>query len=68
MDIAPTILDAMGIKFLSRNTKSKSINAGTKVGIGVSLLSDEQNLLSDLGFSAFLKELNQPSDFYNKLF
>lgn len=68
MDMAPTILDSMGIRFTSTNSKRNTTNEGTRIGIGVSLFSTDQNLLSTLGSSQFIKEMNQPSDFYNRLF
>ena len=64
MDIAPTILDAMGIKFRSQ---WKSGESTTRIGLGTSLFSNEKNLVCTYGVQDFTMKLDAYSDFYNSL-
>ena len=65
MDIAPTILNAMGITFYSSRNGEKVSNA---LGLGVSLYGNTKTLVGEMGLTMFNDELNKQSDFYYNLF
>ena len=56
-DFAPTILEAAGFKL-----------SEPKFGLGVSLLSDRQTIIEEIGDKNFEKELKQGIYNYNTLF
>ena len=64
MDIAPTILHAMGISFTSSINGVKTSN---KIGLGTSLLSNEKNLVCQYGEVQLSKKLLDFSRFYQEL-
>ena len=64
MDIAPTILHAMGISFTSSINGVKTSN---KIGLGTSLLSNEKNLVCQYGEVHLSKKLLDFSRFYQEL-
>jgi phosphoglycerol transferase len=65
MDIAPTILNLMGISFKSK-LKGDTIST-TKIGLGTSLLSDDKNLVCTYGASKLINNLLSYSKFYDTL-
>lgn len=65
MDMAPTILHAMGIEFAS--TLKDGATSTAKIGLGTSLFSQEENLVCRYGTSGLTKLLQGYSDFYNSL-
>lgn len=66
MDIAPTILDSMGIEYRALiNSKTMSNN---QIGIGLSLFSDEKNFIEIYGMDFLWTEMKKKSTFYNSLF
>lgn len=65
MDMAPTILHAMGIEFAS--TLKDGATSAAKIGLGTSLFSQEENLVCRYGTSGLTKLLQGYSDFYNSL-
>ena len=66
MDMAPTILHAMGIDF--RSQLQSGAWSSSRMGLGTSLFSGEPNLLSRYGLEMHNEELSKPSDFYDSLF
>lgn len=66
MDMAPTILHAMGIDFRSR--LNSGAQSSSRMGLGTSLFSGEPNLLSRYGLEMHNDELSRPSEFYDSLF
>ena len=66
MDMAPTILHAMGVEFRSRLQSGAESRA--RMGLGTSLFSGEPNLLSRYGLEVHNEELSKPSEFYDSLF
>lgn len=72
MDIAPTLLDAMGIPFESRFNDGELTNA--HFGLGTSLFkandpkSGISTWVSKMGEEPFKAELQKPSRFYDSLF
>ncbi len=57
VDMAPTILEAMGAELPRR-----------RLGLGVSLFSEEKNLIEKMGLKGFDDALKQKSEFYKSLF
>ncbi len=57
MDMAPTILEAMG-----------AVLPEHKLGLGTSLFSEEKTLIEKMGEDALNEELKKKSDFYKSLF
>ncbi len=66
MDMAPTILHAMGIQFKSRDLKLGT--SKNQIGVGVSLLSEEKTLLEKYGVQFFNTEMNKTNQFYDSLY
>lgn len=64
MDMAPTILDAMGVGFTSR---LKDVESTTRIGLGTSLFSKEKNLVCTYGQKVLTEKLDAYSEFYNSL-
>ncbi len=64
MDIAPTILHAMGVSFKSAY---KDRLDGNRIGLGTSLLSQEKNLVCQYGVNDLYQKLWQFSSFYQNL-
>lgn len=66
MDIAPTILDAIGVKYTSKLGTNNLTN--DHFGLGVSLFSNKETLLSKYGEREVKKQLNRRDPFYEKLY
>ena len=64
MDIAPTILHAMGVSFKSAYRDRLD---GNRIGLGTSLLSQEKNLVCQYGVNDLSQKLWQFSSFYQDL-
>lgn len=64
MDMAPTILNAMGVNFTSVYQGEKN---HARLGIGTSLFSEEENLVCRLGVESLTDNVNRFSSFYNEL-
>ena len=64
MDMAPTILNSMGVSFSSLYQGKIS---HTKMGLGRSLYSDDENLICKYGQNELIKKLNERSFFYLSL-
>ncbi len=67
VDVAPTILDAMGIRYEAK------MHAGgdavhDRLGLGISLFSGRYTLVGVYGRDHFWQELNKRNDFYDELF
>ena len=65
-DMAPTILDAMGIDYHATTESGNVVK--NRVGLGISLLSNKKTLVSEYGIQHVNNELGRPSSFYNRLF
>lgn len=65
MDIAPTILNSMGIEFTSRLTNGRLSNS--RLGLGTSLLSSDKNLVCQYGIDDLNANLVKYSSFYQSL-
>ena len=66
IDFAPTILQLMGINFTSVSDKGQK--SQNKIGLGVSLISDDLNLLGKYGVEHLYSEIEKRSKFYDNLF
>lgn len=64
MDMAPTILNAMGVEFTS-NFQGKPTHA--LFGLGRSLFDDGENLVCRYGTDVLYRSFNEYSSFYNRL-
>lgn len=64
MDIAPTLLNALGFEFKSKIGERLS---QSRLGLGVSLFSDEPNLVCQFGPATLSRNLEAYSSFYNTL-
>ena len=64
MDMAPTILNAMGVTFTS---VFKGEESHSKMGLGRSLYSDDENLVCKYGQDELIRKLNERSLFYLNL-
>ena len=65
MDIAPTILNSMGIEFTSRLTNGRL--SSSRLGLGTSLLSSDKNLVCQYGINDLNANLVKYSSFYQSL-
>lgn len=65
MDMAPTILHAMGISFTSHSVSGNVSH--TNIGIGTSLFSNEATLIEKYGAKKLTEELMKPNKFYDTL-
>ena len=65
IDMAPTILNALGISFRSFSNSGKQSNS--KLGLGVSLFSDEKTLVCTYGKDDLINKLSKYSFFYDTL-
>jgi len=65
MDMAPTILNAMGIQFISHDVLGNASHSN--IGIGVSLFSKKATLVEKYGQHFILKEIQKPSKFYDSM-
>lgn len=65
IDMAPTILNALGINFKSVSTSG--IESDSKLGLGVSLFSTDMTLVCRYGQETLRKELDRYSYFYDTL-
>ncbi len=65
-DMASTILDAMGIEYAATLNDGKVVKH--RVGIGKSLFFNQKTLMGELGQDNFMKTMNKPSRFYDRLY
>lgn len=65
IDMAPTILNALGINFKSVSNKGQE--SDSRIGLGVSLFSNDQTLVCKYGQEYLTKELDKYSYFYDTL-
>lgn len=66
MDMAPTILDALGVSYNSKDFSGVIVH--NKFGLGVSLYSSTPTIISIFGKDEVINQLNQRDSFYESLF
>lgn len=66
MDMAPTVLDCMGVAY--RSIDSNGTPHRDQLGLGISILSDRKNYVETLGVGKLIETMRKKSSAYEALF